>query len=191
MLQLTNTNAGSSATALGLTTNNSRPPMIVTSPAKVANLNADKLDGTDSSGFVPAAAVRRVGPITVSASSLPPPPVIIAVIGQLTFRGACIQFADSNERSDLEIVSSAAHSAYSDFTQSDFAPTVSEADMDAGTPYVLGRRFLSPGGQPSFSVATGEALSADGHQVSFDLYHGQNVRGQAGKCIFGGTFVVK
>jgi hypothetical protein len=52
MLQLTNNSTGSSATALGLTTPGSRPPMIVSSGAKVANLNADKLDGVDSGGFV-------------------------------------------------------------------------------------------------------------------------------------------
>jgi hypothetical protein len=52
MLQLTNNSAGSSATALGLTTPSSRPPMIVSSDAKVTKLNADKLDGKDSAGFV-------------------------------------------------------------------------------------------------------------------------------------------
>ena len=55
LLQLTNNNIGSSATALGLTTPNSRPPMIISSGAKVANLNADKLDGIDSTGFLPKA----------------------------------------------------------------------------------------------------------------------------------------
>ena len=53
LLQLTNNSTGSSATALGLTTPGSRPPMIVSSGAKVANLNADKLDGIDSGGFLP------------------------------------------------------------------------------------------------------------------------------------------
>jgi hypothetical protein len=52
LLQLTNNSTGSSATALGLTTPSSRPPMIVSSQAKVANLNADKLDGVDSTGFL-------------------------------------------------------------------------------------------------------------------------------------------
>jgi hypothetical protein len=56
MLQLTNNSTGSSATALGLTTPASRPPMIVSSGAKVANLNADKLDGVDSGGFLPKTA---------------------------------------------------------------------------------------------------------------------------------------
>jgi hypothetical protein len=184
-------------------------PFVVNNPTKVQNLNAekvdgfdsahflpktgkaadsDKLDGIDSGGFVPAAVVRRVGPITVLASN-PPAPVTIAVVGQLTFRGSCIHFADDNERSDLEIVSSLAHSAYSAFSQSG-SVTYGEPDMNAGQPYFLGTLFLSPGGQPAFKAATGEALSADGHQISFDLYQGQNVRGQTGKCVFGGTFVV-
>jgi hypothetical protein len=52
MIQLTNNSTGSSATALGLTTPSSRPPFRVSSSVKVANLNADKLDGLDSTGFV-------------------------------------------------------------------------------------------------------------------------------------------
>lgn len=52
LLQLTNNSTGSSSTALGLTTPSSRPPLIVSSQARVANLNADKLDGKDSAGFV-------------------------------------------------------------------------------------------------------------------------------------------
>jgi len=52
MLQLINNSTGSAATALGLTTPSSRPPLIVNSQAKVVNLNADKLDGIDSAGFV-------------------------------------------------------------------------------------------------------------------------------------------
>src|SRR6187551_1515293 len=31
-------------------------------------------------------------------------------------------------------------------------------------------------------------LSADGHQVSYNLYMGLNARGQFGKCVFGGSF---
>jgi hypothetical protein len=64
LLQLTNNSTGSSATALGLTTASSRPPMIVSSQARVANLNADKLDGIDSGGFVRGRATflaNRVG----------------------------------------------------------------------------------------------------------------------------------
>lgn len=46
-LQIINTNT--SGTALQLVTNANRPPMVVNSATKVTNLNADKLDGKDSS----------------------------------------------------------------------------------------------------------------------------------------------
>jgi hypothetical protein len=51
-LQLTNTNTGTSATALGLTVASGHAPFTVNSQTRVANLNADKLDGIDSAGFV-------------------------------------------------------------------------------------------------------------------------------------------
>jgi hypothetical protein len=52
-LDITNNNTGSSATALGLNVASGRPPFAVNSQSKVANLNADKLDGLDSTSFLP------------------------------------------------------------------------------------------------------------------------------------------
>jgi hypothetical protein len=55
-LQVTNTNTGTSATALGLKVAAGHPPLFVNSEAgKATNLNADKLDGIDSTGFLPKA----------------------------------------------------------------------------------------------------------------------------------------
>jgi hypothetical protein len=54
-LQLTNTNTGTNATALGLTVASGHAPFTVSSQTRVANLNADKLDGIDSGGFVKSA----------------------------------------------------------------------------------------------------------------------------------------
>jgi hypothetical protein len=51
-LQLTNTNTGAGATALGLSVASGHAPFTVNTGTKVANLNADKLDGIDSSGFL-------------------------------------------------------------------------------------------------------------------------------------------
>jgi hypothetical protein len=51
-LQLTNTSTGTSATALGLTVASGHAPFTVNSQTRVANLNADKLDGVDSGGFL-------------------------------------------------------------------------------------------------------------------------------------------
>jgi hypothetical protein len=51
-LQVTNMNTGAGATALGLSVAGGKPPFTVNSGTKVANLNADRLDGADSSGFL-------------------------------------------------------------------------------------------------------------------------------------------
>jgi hypothetical protein len=53
-LAITNLNTGASATALGLNVAAGRPPLIVNSSTRVANLNADKLDGADASSFLAA-----------------------------------------------------------------------------------------------------------------------------------------
>lgn len=57
-LQLTNTNTSNPAsTALGLNVAPNHAPFAVNSAVKVANLNADTLDGIDSSGFVQGRAI--------------------------------------------------------------------------------------------------------------------------------------
>jgi hypothetical protein len=61
MMQITNSGSGS---ALYLSTKSNVAPMKVTSSVKVANLNADKLDGIDSTGFV-----QRSGEIQVALGS--------------------------------------------------------------------------------------------------------------------------
>ncbi len=50
MLRITNKGAG---TALGLLVPSNKPPLFVNSSTKVNNLNADLLDGNDSSAFLP------------------------------------------------------------------------------------------------------------------------------------------
>src|SRR5260221_10520643 len=56
-MRLSNTSAGASATALTLTVAPTRPPMAVNSVVKVAKLNADYLDGLDSTALT---RVRRI-----------------------------------------------------------------------------------------------------------------------------------
>jgi hypothetical protein len=51
LLQVTNSSTAAGSTALGLTVGAGRTPFTVNSSTKVANLNADKLDGLDSSAF--------------------------------------------------------------------------------------------------------------------------------------------
>jgi hypothetical protein len=51
-LKIRNPNVTAGATALGLNVAPGHAPFTVNSAAKVANLNADRLDGIDSSGFI-------------------------------------------------------------------------------------------------------------------------------------------
>jgi hypothetical protein len=52
MLQITNTGTAAGASGLGITVAAGRAPLVVNSTTKVARLNADALDGLDSTGFV-------------------------------------------------------------------------------------------------------------------------------------------
>lgn len=56
MLQVTNTSTGAGATALGLNVAAGKTPFTVNSGTKVANLNADKVDGKEAADLVGARA---------------------------------------------------------------------------------------------------------------------------------------
>ena len=58
-LQVTNASTGAGASALGLNVATGHAPFTVNSGTKVANLNADKLDGIDSTGFRSNAYIDR------------------------------------------------------------------------------------------------------------------------------------
>jgi len=52
-LDITNTSNGTGATGIGITVHSGKPPLAVNSSTKITNLNADQLDGLDSSKFQP------------------------------------------------------------------------------------------------------------------------------------------
>lgn len=58
-LQIQNGSGTLGATALGLSVAVGKPPFTVNSPTKVANLNADKLDGMDASAFMTSSIYQR------------------------------------------------------------------------------------------------------------------------------------
>jgi hypothetical protein len=71
-LQLTNTSTGAGATALGLNVASGHAPFTVNSGTKVANLNADKLDGIDSTAFKSNAYIDRqdsIQPLNASGAT--------------------------------------------------------------------------------------------------------------------------
>ena len=64
-LQVDNNSPYASATALDLQVEPGKAPMSVNSAGRVANLNADKLDGQEANAFMPAKTYRVDRPITI------------------------------------------------------------------------------------------------------------------------------
>ena len=71
-LTVTNNSTAAGASALGLNVANGHPPFKVNSGTKVANLNADTLDGSDVTDWNVARVINETGPIPTSAFYSPP-----------------------------------------------------------------------------------------------------------------------
>lgn len=190
-LQVTNANTGTGSTALGLNVASGHPPFTVNSGTKVSSLNADKLDGLDSTSFVPSSGLRRVGPLTVSLNPGDAQGVDLATIGNLRFFGTCVRKDQNNQdRVNIIITSAVDHSTYASLTQDAAGGTFGDGDMVAGKYDALADIFL-PTGTPNFNPISGSAVDASGKEVIFNLYQAINARNKPGQCIFGGTFAVK
>jgi hypothetical protein len=85
-LQVTNTGTGAGATALGLSVASGHAPFTVNSGTKVANLNADKLDGLDSTGFIRGQKLDVVLPRPSSGNGTL---TKIATVGPYDINGRC------------------------------------------------------------------------------------------------------
>jgi hypothetical protein len=167
------------------------PPLTVNSGTKVTNLNADKLDGLDSTSFVSSSKLQRVGPVTVTVASgtITAP---IATLGHFSFAGVCTRGGSGgNDEVGTTIASDVAHSAFASLTQAGAGTAAGEADMlSSGLVYSIADTTL-PTGAGAFSSMSGDAVAPDGQEVVFNLYEGLNARHQPGQCVFGGSFVVK
>jgi hypothetical protein len=191
-LQVTNNSTTAGAAALGLNVASGHAPFTVNSGTKVANLNADKLDGLDSTSFVPGSKLRRVGPIV---DTVPPSGGFfdspIATVGHFTFKGHCGFLPPSSGdlgQVRLTVESDVAHSTYASLTQSQAGGEFGNTDMAANTEYTVANIGpTSTSNFPEFNPATGSAVAPDGQQVTFDVYQGAGARTQS-ECIYGGTF---
>jgi hypothetical protein len=189
-LQVTNTSTGAGATALGLNVASGHPPFTVNSGTKVTNLNADKLDGMDSSAFVPGSKLVRVGPVTdtpINGGVFGP---TFAQVGHFGFDGECHRNDAGNDSIKISIFSSFGGSTFGSVTQAPAGGAFGRGDMGSFIDYpVVDISF--PAGTPNFNPASGTAVAPDGQQVTFDVYQAMNARSQAHECMFGGTFVLK
>ena len=86
-LQVTNTSTGAGASALGLNVASGHAPFTVNSGTKVANLNADKVDGLDSTGFIQG---RKLDVVLPRPSGLGQGTLTkIATVGPYDINGRC------------------------------------------------------------------------------------------------------
>ena len=201
-LRVTNNDTSSAAsTALSLMVASGHAPFTVNTGIKVAGLNSDKLDGfdstyflpktgkaansdkldgIDSTAFLPTSVVRPVGPVYTTPSQ---PQLLLASLGQFSFYGRCT----SDQLVQLIVKSSADHATLASFGPSFRAEA---PDVVHGVSYTLANVVGSPSA-PKIVPTTGQVVSADGHFVTFNLYMAQNARGTTGgSCDFGGLFIV-
>jgi hypothetical protein len=98
-LRVDNNSAEASATALDLQVEPGRAPMKVNSDGRIANLNADKLDGQEASAFMPARTYRVDKLITVD--------VVFSTAVLCDTGDLAISSAWANKDATTEIVSAA------------------------------------------------------------------------------------
>jgi hypothetical protein len=93
-LQVTNASTGAGATALDLNVASGHAPFTVNSDTRVTNLNADKLDGINSGGFVTGKGAHIVsGRITTPIdTTCCPQHTFLTVPNFGTLEGQCAQF---------------------------------------------------------------------------------------------------
>jgi hypothetical protein len=188
-LQVTNTSTGTGATALGLNVASGHPPFTVNSGTKVANLNADRLDGIDSTGFVADSSLRRVGPVTFTPAVGTGTALEIATIDNLSFYGSCIRDLGGSDVVRTLIYSADDHSTYASLTQAAAGGTWGDGDLNPGEEGSVAN-IQVPTGTANFNPITGSAVDANGEEVTFNLYQAMNTRNHPGQCMFGGSFVV-
>jgi hypothetical protein len=166
-LQLTKTSTGAGATALGLSVASGHAPFTVNSGTKVANLNADKLDGIDSTGFRSNAYIDRQdaiqalnasGTTQVASKSLPAGSFVL--IAKLLADND----ASSTNRIDCSLNDPAANQL--DFMKLRLAPT-NTPNLEFGNISLAGAVTLGVPGTVTVQCAQLEAAPPPGITVGF------------------------
>jgi hypothetical protein len=198
-LNLINTSTGAAATALNISVASGKPPLKVNAAAgKATNLNSDKLDGVDSTGFLRSTAkakdadkldgldstqvvqgggkIHRFGPADLTAHS----GKTLLDIGALRFEGACY-ILDGQSRTQIWL--------YNDVSGPVSFAVQSPAGNQSGTPSSSSAKpIVDQGGTALSTPVSGYAHHlSSGKQIFFELYQ-YRVRDFLGQehCTFGG-----
>jgi hypothetical protein len=135
--------------------------------------NATELGGQLPSFYLPASVVQAFGPITVPACTTAScVDSALITVGKFRFDETCQNFGGF-ENVTLELTNLSDHASWADTDSISSTPS-SNPDMGgAGGIEEIANQTLAAG-TPTFVSVNGEALSGDGHVVSFNLYMGQN-----------------
>jgi hypothetical protein len=142
MIRLTNNSTSTNATALALGTNPNRAPFTTNSPTKVVNLNADRLDGIDSTGFAQ-------GRLVTAAVQLDPNDQSQFVLDQSSQKPSysLTYFCPSDLSSPGTIFFRNASAT----VVADLVSSAETSDLTAGQNGALGAAMAASGGSAAFS----------------------------------------
>ncbi len=166
-LQVTNTSTHAGAAALGLNVASGHAPFTVNSGAKVANLNADKLDGLDSTAFLPSANVKSWNWVAAPCVN----PSDSGCESTFSFGGLILTAVCHSEGSTahLELDNSSSSNAVSAaYITSDASNNAHQTIADAGSPIFDASTSTQLDSQGSLMHGTGLTNSPTPESVNFD-----------------------
>jgi hypothetical protein len=185
-LRVSNPTADDGSTALDLEVASGMAPMKVNSATKVTNLNADLLDGKNSTAFVQGGGkITRFGPVNVNAGPSDSPFRNLATVGPFTFRGQC---------NDNSVKATQLHFEFTGVTSWAVQSSSGEdrsMTQDGSSTNLFARTLVRTEGNSASATASGYAhnLSA-GKVIFFELYQYRTVDSFGNEsCTFGGYVV--
>jgi hypothetical protein len=184
-LRVSNPTADDGSTALDLEVASGMAPMNVNSSTKVTTLNADLLDGKNSTAFVQGdGKITHFGPVNVNAGPSDTPLRNLATVGPFTFRGQC---------NDNSLKATQLYFQFTGVTSWAVQSSGEDRSMtqDGSSTNLSIRTLVRTEGNSASATASGYAhnLSA-GKVIFFELYQYRKVDSFGNEsCTFGGYVV--
>jgi hypothetical protein len=189
LLTLANQSTSANATPLSLIASANHAPLKVNSAVKIANLNADKIDGLDSTVFAQGPARSRTVHAYIATGTTG---YELAAYGSLHFLANCVE-SGGNQSVELMLGTSAAHASYAGVAGSDSGAAyygVADTGLMQDLVYALGYKTEAIG-TPVSVPALGTVVSPDERIVQYSLLgtKGSAHHGGTGGCHIVGSLV--